>query len=71
VPILLFYSQKLDLLRKSFDFTLFNDKTGFQEGLNYFLPFLKNFLHCVTPYNDVTDVLHMFWSFTLLQCSLD
>jgi len=70
-PILPFYSQKLDLLRRSFDFTSLNGETGFQKDLNYFLPFLKNFLCCVTPYNDVIGVLQMFWSFTFFQCSLD
>jgi len=71
VPILPFYPQKLDLLRRSLDFTSLNGETGFQKDLNYLLPFLKNFLRCVTPYNDVIDVLQMFWSFTLFQCSLD
>ena len=70
-PILPFYPQKLDLLRRSLDFTSLNGETGFQKDLNYFLPFLKNFLCGVTPYNDVIDVLQMFWSFTLFQCSLD
>jgi len=70
-PILPFYSQKLDLLCRSLDFTSLNGETGFQKDLNYFLPFLKNFLRGVTPYNDVVDVLQMFWSSTLLQCSLD
>jgi len=51
--------------------TSLNGKTSFQKDLNYFLPFLKNFLHDVTPYNNVIDVLQMFWGFTLFQCSLD
>jgi len=51
--------------------TSLNGKTSFQKDLNYSLPFVKNFLCCVTPYNDVIDVLQMFWSFTLFQCSLD
>ena len=46
-------------------------ETGFQKDLNYFLPFLKNVLRGVTPYNYVIDVLQMFWSFTLFQYSLD
>jgi len=70
-PILPFYSQKLDLLRRSLDFTSLNGETGFQKDLNYFVPFLKNLLRCVTPYNDVVDVLQMFWSFTFFQCRLD
>jgi len=70
-PNLPFYSQKLDLLHRSLDFTSLNGETSFQKDLNYFLPFLKNFLRCVTPYNDVIDVLQMFWSFILFQCSLD
>jgi len=70
-PILPFYSLKLDLLHRSLDFTSLNGEIGFQKDLNYFLPFLKNLLRCVTPYNDVIDVLQMFWSFTLFQCSLD
>jgi len=70
-PILPFYSQKLDLLRRSLDFTSLNGETGFRKDLNYFLPFLKNFLHCVSLYNDSIDVLQMFWGFTLFQCSLD
>jgi len=70
-PILPFYPQKLDLLRRSLDFTSLNGETSFQKDLNYFLPFLKNFLRGVTTYNDVIDVLQMFWSFTLFQCSPD
>jgi len=70
-PILPFYPQKLGLLLRSLDFTSLNGETCFQKHLNYFLPFLKNFLHGVTPYTDVIYVLQMFWSFTLFQCSLD
>jgi len=69
-PILPFYSPKLDLLRRSLDFTSFNGETGFQKDLDCFLSFLKNFLCCVTPYNDVINVLQMSWSFTLFQCVL-
>jgi len=56
-----------DLLSRFLDLTSFNGETGFQKDLNNSLPFLKNFLRCVTPYNDVIDVLQMFWSFTLFQ----
>lgn len=35
------------------------------------LPFLKNFLCCVPPYNDVSNILQEFWSLTLFQCILD
>ncbi|KAJ7423305.1 hypothetical protein BTVI_10311 [Pitangus sulphuratus] len=42
-----------------------------EEDLDYLLPFLKNFLCCVVPHNDVINVLRVFWSFTLFQYSLD
>jgi len=70
-PILPFYSPKLDLLCRSLDFTLFNGDINFHKDLNYFLPFLKNFCCCVAPYNDVSNVLQIFWNSTLFQCSLD
>ncbi|KAJ7400205.1 hypothetical protein BTVI_107419 [Pitangus sulphuratus] len=54
----------------SLDLTLFYGKTNLQEDLDYFLPFLKNFC-CVVPHNDTINVLQMFQSFTLFQCSLD
>jgi len=71
MPILPFYPQKRDFLGRSLDFTSLSGENGFQKDLNYFLPFLKIFLHGVTPYNDVIDVLQMFQSFTLFQCILD
>jgi len=43
---------------------LFMEKNSFQKYLNYFLTFLKGFSCCVTPYNDVINILQVFWSFT-------
>lgn len=41
------------------------------EGLDYFLPVLKNFCCYTAPDNDVINILQMFGSFCLFQCSLD
>ena len=66
-----FYPQKLVLLCRSLDFTLLNGETGFQKDLNYFLPFLENYFCSVVPHDVVVNVLQVFQSFTLFQCSLD
>ncbi|GAB0208168.1 macrophage immunometabolism regulator [Grus japonensis] len=31
----------------------------------------RNFFCCIAPYDDVINVLQVFWSFALFQCSLD
>ncbi|KAF4802832.1 hypothetical protein TURU_021596 [Turdus rufiventris] len=69
--ILPLYSQELDLSGRSFEFALSNGKAGSQQNLDDPFSFLK-YLHCrVAPHNDVINVLKVFWSLTLLQCSLD
>lgn len=69
--ILPFNSKILDFPGRSFNLTLFYGRTGLQEDLGYLLPFLKNFLSRVLPYDGVTKVLQVFQSLTLFQCILD
>lgn len=52
-------------------FTLWQNQISFQKGLDYFLPFSKNFCCCIAPYKDMFNVLQVFQSFSLFQCSLD
>ncbi|KAK4823430.1 hypothetical protein QYF61_002116 [Mycteria americana] len=58
---------KRSVASRSLDLTLFYGKTSFQEDLDYFLPFLKNFFCCIAPHDDVINVLQIFWSFKLCQ----
>ncbi|TRZ09371.1 hypothetical protein HGM15179_017737 [Zosterops borbonicus] len=64
-------SKELDFLSQSLNLTWFNGKTSFQQNLDNLLSFLKDLLWGVLLYDDVVHVLQMFWSLTLLQCSLD
>ncbi|KAJ7409237.1 hypothetical protein BTVI_57274 [Pitangus sulphuratus] len=66
MSILPLYSQELDLLGRSLDLTLLDGKPVSQENLDDFLSFLTNLLYCVPPYNDVINLLQVFWSITLL-----
>ncbi|CAM9654082.1 unnamed protein product, partial [Bubo scandiacus] len=53
------------------NFLLLDGKSSLQEDFNYLLSFLKDFLSCVPPYNDIINELQVFWSPTFLQCSMD
>lgn len=62
--------KNMDHLCRSLHSILFYGKTGFQKDLDYFLPFLKNFFGCIGLHTGIIDVLQVFCSFTLFQCSL-
>lgn len=51
------YSEFLGLLCRSLDLALFYGRRSIQEDLDYFLPFLKNFLCCIAPHDDIIQVL--------------
>lgn len=51
----------------SLELSLLYGKTGFQTDLDNLLPFLKNFLCCVVPCDNVSQVLE---DPPLFQCSL-
>lgn len=68
--ILMFYSQKLGLLCRSLNFTWFHVKTGFQEDLDYFLPFLKRLFSFQCEYSCPFEILSsMFFVFCVLVSS--
>lgn len=48
-----------------FRFVSLNGETSLQMNLDYSLSFLKNFFCCITPHNDVIDVLQVLGSTAL------